>query len=249
MTRSTRQLLISGMLIICGLGASAPAQNAERIESAVHYLERTISAHRDRVRAVAFLPDGKQFVSAGDDNSAKLCDMETGKVIRSFEGHTKGIHSLAVSADGKTFATGSADHSIIVWDVSNGKVMSHLTGHSGTVVALAFRTNHHLSSVGGDGMRVWDLDTEKTILRGALMQPYRAAYSADGTRAAVLDVSGQSMICDTVTCKIADAMRETSDRLACRGHFTGWKHGLIYFGKDTWYRFDAKQKVSTRPAG
>ncbi|HLP59145.1 MAG TPA: hypothetical protein VK186_09955, partial [Candidatus Deferrimicrobium sp.] len=44
--------------------------------------------HSGAVRACAILPDGKRVVSASDDNTLKLWDVETGKEIRTFTGHT-----------------------------------------------------------------------------------------------------------------------------------------------------------------
>jgi len=79
--------------------------------------------HTDRVRSVVFSPDGKTALSGSDDFTLKLWDINTGKVIRSFEGHTGGIYSVAFSPDGKTVLSGSDDKTLKLWDISTGKVI------------------------------------------------------------------------------------------------------------------------------
>ena len=53
--------------------------------------------HADSVFSVAFSPDGKTALSGSYDNTLKLWDISTGKVIRTFEGHTNWVFSVARS--------------------------------------------------------------------------------------------------------------------------------------------------------
>src|SRR5262249_47947145 len=62
------------------------------------------------VHAAAFSPDGKPVaVSGGDEKggAVRLCDVTTGREIRSLGGHASPIHALAFSADGKRLAVAS----------------------------------------------------------------------------------------------------------------------------------------------
>src|SRR5438876_8092617 len=80
--------------------------------------------------AAAFLPNGRQVVTAGGhdpvgagdrpDGEVRLWDVETGEEIRRFKGHDHEIKSLAVSADGKRMLTAGQDNRMILWDVDKG---------------------------------------------------------------------------------------------------------------------------------
>ena len=235
--------LLGGAL--CG---TAPAQDASRVENSINYLERLITNHRDGVRAVAALPDGKRFVSASNDHTAKLWELSTGKLLHTFQGHTGAVRCVAVSSDGSRIATGSEDSSVIVWDVATGKIVSHLTGHAHTVIGVAFLPDGRLSSIGGEGLRVWDLDTEKTVVRGVSDVggfPFRAAYSADGTRAAILDSFGPSTLWDTRTCKVVETTPGGNfDHLLAIGQSPDG-NTVIYPDEKGYTIFDVRQKVPT----
>src|SRR5262249_46181549 len=65
-------------------------------------------AHKGRVFAVAFSPDGKTVATASEDNTARLWDVATGQA-RATLTHEKAVYSVAYSPDGNLVATGSED--------------------------------------------------------------------------------------------------------------------------------------------
>lgn len=73
------------------------------------------------VNALAFLPGGKQFISAGDRNFVFLWSVAGGKRIRSFEGHSDDVFSATLSSDGDQLITASKDKTVRVWAVSSGE--------------------------------------------------------------------------------------------------------------------------------
>jgi len=56
---------------------------------------------------VAWSPDGKSIASAGDDNTLKLWDAHSGKLLASVLGHEGRVYSAAWSPDGKSIAAAS----------------------------------------------------------------------------------------------------------------------------------------------
>src|SRR5262249_22751999 len=56
--------------------------------------------HGDRVRCVAFHPNGKQLASGSCDNTAKVWDLETDQEVETLRGHIGYVMALAYSPDG-----------------------------------------------------------------------------------------------------------------------------------------------------
>lgn len=76
--------------------------------------------HSDVVFSLEFSPDGKLLASGAADRMARVIDLATSKVARSFEGHTHHVLGVSWSADGRTLATAGADGVVKVWDTTTG---------------------------------------------------------------------------------------------------------------------------------
>ena len=90
-------------------------------------IRAVLVGHEQRISSIAFVPGGKLLASAGDDGSAKLWDLTTGKLAASvMDGETGEVRYVAFSPDGKRLATGSYNGRIILWDTA--KVLGLKTG-------------------------------------------------------------------------------------------------------------------------
>jgi WD40 repeat protein len=120
----------------------------------------TWRGHTKLITALAFLPDGKTLISAGEDKAIILWDAEQGQETRKLKGQEGAITALALTADGKTLASGSSDRTVFLWDLATYKHGPPLKGHSGPVAALAFGGDGKtLVSAGG----VYDLEMGKWL--------------------------------------------------------------------------------------
>ena len=86
------------------LGVAAAAQ--ERL-----ILQLDTGGHMAVIRGLAFTPDGKFIVSAGDDKVIRVWDWRTGKTVRTIRGQSgRGqegkIYAMALSPDGRWLAAG-----------------------------------------------------------------------------------------------------------------------------------------------
>jgi len=92
------------------------------------------STERYRVCCVAFSPDGRRIVTGSWDDTAKVWDAASGKVLLTLKGHIDWVRSVAFSPDGRRIATGSDDRTAKVWDAASGSEMLTLKGHTDRVL-------------------------------------------------------------------------------------------------------------------
>lgn len=85
--------------------------------------------HDDYVFTANFSPDGKKIVTACKDGTAKMWDVETGKLLVEFTGHTGSVLSANFSPDGKRIVTAAQDKTARIWNADDGKLIRVLEGH------------------------------------------------------------------------------------------------------------------------
>ena len=89
------------------------------------YPARTFTGHEDSVLSVAFSPDGQTFASGSYDETIRIWNLITGKLLHTLSehttssGHTNGVWSLAFSPQGNTLVSGDENGVIKIWRKSN----------------------------------------------------------------------------------------------------------------------------------
>ncbi|EDR04490.1 uncharacterized protein LACBIDRAFT_391733 [Laccaria bicolor S238N-H82] len=148
-----------------------------------------LSGHTNSTTSVTFSPDGRRVVSGSDDETIRIWDAETGKLVgEPFQGHTYYITSVAFSPDGRRVLSGSCDKTIRVWDAETGKpVGESLQGHTDMITSVAFSPDgrHVVSGSCDKTIRIWDLDLGEPVgepLRGHTNMVNSVAFSPDGGR-------------------------------------------------------------------
>jgi WD40 repeat protein len=147
-----------------------------------------------RVVSVAFSPDGKRALSAGQDGSLIVWDVSTGRELRQITGLGL-IGCAAFAPDGRTVLTGSAwptfinllntprgrppgasktspvtsavDRVARLRDTESGKQVRAFEGHGAPVRAVAFApTGRQVLTASDDGtMRLWDVASRLEVRR------------------------------------------------------------------------------------
>lgn len=62
---------------------------------------QTFIGHNDSVLFLQFTPDGKRFVSASDDMSLKLWDLETGRCLQTVTDYYHTVRGMQITPDGR----------------------------------------------------------------------------------------------------------------------------------------------------
>lgn len=109
---------------------------------------------------------GNRILTVGADQTAMICDLETGQVIKRFEEHRAPVTAGAFRQDGKEVGTGGGDNSIRLWDPATGQTIKTLTGHAGVITSLAYSPDgKRLYSASADKtVRVWNIADGKAVI-------------------------------------------------------------------------------------
>jgi small GTP-binding protein len=100
-------------------------------------LLRTLEGHQGSVNSVAFDPQGGTLASGGDDDTVKLWEARSGKLLN-HELHHIGVYSVTFDPQDGTLASGSYDHTVKLWEARSGKLHRTLKRHQGSVTSVAF---------------------------------------------------------------------------------------------------------------
>ncbi|MBW4546791.1 MAG: caspase family protein, partial [Symplocastrum torsivum CPER-KK1] len=147
--------------------------------------ERNIfTGHTMFVRSVAFSLDGKMIVSASDDNTVRLWDLQGNPIGKPFQGHTRPVTSVAFSPDSKMIISASEDNTVRLWDLQGRPIRQPLSGHKLPVQSVAISPDSKMIVSGSeDGtVRLWDLQGKPIgkPFQGHTNAVWSVAISPDG---------------------------------------------------------------------
>jgi WD40 repeat protein len=150
------------------------------------------ASYKYAVNSAVFSPDGTRVLTGAEDGSARIWDVETGKLFTVLAGHTGAVTSAVFSPDGQRIVTTSEtaffnqimgrnpDNRARVWDAETGKMLFLLRGHADSIDGVGFRADGRrlLTASADTTARIWDTGTWQTI--AVLKGGYRQAISPDG---------------------------------------------------------------------
>lgn len=168
----------------------APGPNGEYIEKVTGIRQKDFNlsggGHDRPITALAVSPDGKMLVTGSEDNSIRIWEVSTGKVVRVMQGHNDHITSLAISSDAGTLISASKDHTIRVWTLDLNDTHRTLNGHKGYVWSAMYSPDGSLvASAGADQViRIWNNETGTEIasLPGHDVAVTAICFNHDGTK-------------------------------------------------------------------
>jgi RNA polymerase sigma factor (sigma-70 family) len=149
--------------------------------------------HGDVISFAAYMPDGRELVTAGRDRTVRLWDLGTGEELRRFDwGQTEpdrergssqvgtmqqlehqwredqALNSLAaLSPDGR-FVAASRDEALCWWETASGKRLHQLQTGQNRLHQLTFSADARsllTLGPGGETIAIWDVATGKCVRR------------------------------------------------------------------------------------
>lgn len=143
--------------------------------------------HTNRVRSLAFTPDGQTLASGSLDNTIKLSRVSDGAFLRTLNGHSNTVRVLVVTPDGQTLASGSTDRTIKLWRISDGALLRTLNGHAGTVTSLAITSDGQTLTSGSSDrtIKLW------RISDGAPLRTITVSSQGNGVQSVAFSLDNQ----------------------------------------------------------
>lgn len=164
-----------------------------------------LTGHEASVGFAAFDKNGLQVVSAADDDTMRLWNINRHTPVKLNPGDRVRATDTASSPDGALVAApaspGSQD--LIVRDAVNGRVLTTLHGHGGPIASAAFSPHGSRIVTASEDrtVRVWDATNGQTmkVLRGHTGWVSSAAFSPDGARIVTASSDGTVRVWDTAS--------------------------------------------------
>lgn len=120
--------------------------------------EKPASKHVKAVNRLLFAPKSHIFVTASDDNTAKLIDADRGTLLTEVH-HTGPVNTVAFNADGSLLATGSDDHLAKLTLVSARQPYGSPLDHGFPINAVCFVGNGEELATAGTGVYLFNVRT------------------------------------------------------------------------------------------
>lgn len=114
--------------------------------------------HSNKVNCVLIHPDNRTVISASDDKTIRIWNIETAECVKIITGHTEPVRSLDIMPDGIRIISGSNDATIRLWNWIKAECIRSFIGHAAVVRDVAInKKDENIISASQDGtIRLWD---------------------------------------------------------------------------------------------
>ena len=123
-------------------------------------------SHFGNITSLAVTSDNMYIISAASDNTIRIWEIKTGKLVRIIYGYPSGINTLLITPDGKFIVSWSIKNRIRIWDFNTGKLLRRIKFiedekvypiilNDKKIIFLIFNKNKNL--------KIMEYDTEQII--------------------------------------------------------------------------------------
>lgn len=111
---------------------------------------RAFEPSYSKIVAAVLEPGGRRLVTAAEDKTAQVWDVNQGKSLFPLDGLEQPVHALAFAADGSQIAAGGDDKVVRLFKATDGKLINEIPNLPTAIRAIAFRPDNQQLAVGTD---------------------------------------------------------------------------------------------------
>lgn len=187
-----------------GSGASK-SDNNKITKKDLRFFIKEIKDHDKGINAMCITPDGSMLITASEDSTSRIMDLDTEEVVSVLKGHSKYINAVVCNND--FVFTASADATIRKWRIDTGMCSKTLMGHENAVNRLLLVDTLLFSTSYDRTVRCWHIDTGemKAVFQGHKLGVYPVLYVLQSEDNLERDVSDFESSPDIIISGSADA--------------------------------------------
>jgi WD40 repeat protein len=174
------------------------------------------AGHTSGILTANFSPDGKFIVTGAADNTAKIWERESGKLLHTLIGHEGWVNNAEYSRDGKTILTVSTDSTAKLWNAETGLQIRTITEKDTKVLFAGFNPDGKsiFTVATTNDIQIWDVESGKLLatLKGHSERIESATYNSDGSKIITTSWDNTVRIWDSKTGKQQKILKSTISR-------------------------------------
>jgi WD40 repeat protein len=122
--------------------------------------DKTIQVSAAIPHTLVISPAGNIAITAMEDHTIALWDLDSGMTLHTFAGHTDTVTGVAFSPDGTRMLSGSRDGTLRLWDVEHRQLLRIFVGDREGVSSVAFSPDGTTALSGSlnGRVRLWDVE-------------------------------------------------------------------------------------------
>lgn len=139
------------------------------------------AVHKQTINAISLDTNNRYLITASDDYTAKIIDLEKGYVVHTIKGHTRRMNRALFWGDGTQIYTASDDASIKVWTCDKTRCQGSECKHTGECSGGKVCHNCQCKACQGDADCAFDsICLEGTCQKGECREAFDCKHEKDG---------------------------------------------------------------------